>query len=302
MRNFHKVAAVALAIVALSFASTSYAQGTHGGAQITDQAGNITGDKIRSGAVNPTKLSAPVRQHKYVDCLMNAQPSLSAPNGYGDPTGTTADINRAMFGWCGLSAQYNVLVTQTLLGPLLDTTGKGLDISQDQTDDDGVQYVFGSLNTFGAFTKTVGTDAGFCLKVTARVADVSGTDDFDIGWRKNEAFQALVDDYDEAAWINVNLGTLSTETILNNAATVTTVTSSTWLDDATHTVEVCISGRNAYYYYDNVRIQKSIAYTFDAAEVVVPFIYFKQATTSPTKVWLREVEIYDQTEADSRRR
>lgn len=302
MRNFHKFAAAALALVALSFANVSIAQGTHGGAQTTDTAGNITGDKIRSGAVNSTKVSADRRQAKYVDCLMNAQPSLSAPNGYGDPTGVAADINRAMFGWCGLSAQYSVLGTQTLLGPLLDTSGKGLDISQDQTDNDGVQYVFGSLNTLGAFTKTVGTDAGFCLKVTARIADVSGTDDFDIGWRKNEAFQANVDDYDEAAWVNVNLGALVTETILNNAATVTTTTSSTWLDDATHTVEVCISGRKAFYYYDGLPIQKTVAYNFDNAEVVVPFIFFLQATTSPGKVWLKEVEIYNQTEADSRLR
>jgi hypothetical protein len=300
MRTFQKVAAAALAFVALSFASITEAQGQHGGAQNTDTAGVITTRKIYGGAVNPTTLSTGLRQRKYIDCLTNAQPSLSALNGYGDPTGTAADINTARFP-CGLTAQYIVKGTQTLLGPLLDTAGKGLDISQDQTDNDGVEYVFGALNTYGAFTKTVGTDAGFCLRVNMTIADVSGTDDLAIGWRKNETSQANLDDYDEMAVMNTILGVVNTETILNNAATVTTDTTKTWADNANHTVEVCINGRNAYYYFDNVRVQKTVAYAFDNAEVVVPFLFFLQATTSPGKVWLKEVEIYDQDEANSRK-
>jgi hypothetical protein len=301
MRNFQKVAAGLLAVAALTFGSVASAQGQHGGAQNNDTAGNITTDKIHGGAVNPTTLSDGLLNHKYANCDMNSQPSLTAPNGYGDPTGTAADLNRAQFA-CGLTATYSVLGTQTLLGPLLDTSGKGLDISQDQTDNDGVQYVFGANNTLGQFTKVVGTDAGFCFKVTARIADVSGTDDFAIGWRKQEAMQANFDDYDELAAFNNILGVVNTETILNNAATVTTNTTKTWADDATHTEEVCISGRKAYYYFDGVGVQKSVVYNFDNAEVVVPFIYFLQATTSPGKVWLTNVEIYDQDEANSRRR
>lgn len=300
MRTFQKVAAVALAFVALTFTSAALAQGTHGGAQNTDTAGPITGRKIYGGAVNATKLSTAQRQKKYIDCLMNAQPRLSKLDGFTAPTGVAADINVASMP-CGLSWNYIVKGTQTLLGPLLDTTGLGLDISQDQTDNDGVELVFGALNATGNYTKTVGTDAGFCLRVKMKIADVSGTDDLAIGWRKNEASQANFDDYDELASINNILGQVYTETILNNAATVTTTATGTvWLDAAVHTEEVCISGRRAYYYFDGVRIQKTVAYDFDAAEVVVPFIFFLQATTTPGKVWLQEVEIYDQVEADSR--
>lgn len=299
MQKTLKNAFAALFVVASVVALPALAQ-NGSGASNTYANGRVATQHINGGAINPTKLSDGLRNHTYVNCPMNAQPSLSAPNGYGDPTGTTGDINRAMFGWCGLSAQYHVKGTQTLLGPLLDSTGKGLDISQDQTDNDGVEYVFGALNTRGAFTHTVSSSTNVCLRVTARIADVSGTDDFDIGWRKNEAFQANVDDYDEAAWVNVNLGQLQTETILNNAATTTTtVTGSTWADDATHTITTCIVGRKAYYYYDGVPIQRTVTYNFDTGEVIVPFLFFLQATTSPGKVWLTNVEIYDGPEVSA---
>lgn len=292
-KNKLYAAAAVLALLAAPLASGQ------GGASNDGTAGRVDTRHIVGGAVNPTKLSDGLLNGTYAWCRMDHQPSISAPNGYGDPTGTTGDINRALFR-CGLYAQYHVKGTQTLLGPLLDTTGKGLDISQDQTDNDGVEYVFGALNTYGAFVHTVSSSTNVCFRVKAEIADVSGTDDFDIGWRKNEAFQANVDDYDEGAWVNVNLGQLYTETILNNAATTTTtVTGSTWADAATHTVEVCIKGRQAYYYYDGLPVQRTVTYNFDTGEVIQPFLFFLQATTSPGKVFLKEVEIYDASEASA---
>lgn len=289
-----KLKTLIVALAALALVYVSPATSAQGGANNTSTTGRVDTTHLMGGAVNPTKLSDGLLQHTYIYCPMDSQPSLSAPNGYGDPTGITGDLNRAMMGSCGLSWQYHVKGTQTLLGPLLDTTGKGLDVSQDQTDNDGVELMFGANNTLGRYVHTVGATTDACVRITARIADVSGTDDFDIGWRKVEAAQANVDDYDEAAWVNTNLGQLQTETILNNAATTTTtVTGSTWLDDATHTVEVCIKGRRAHYYYDNVEVQKTVAYSFDTGEVITPFLFFLQATTSPGKVWLTKVEIYN---------
>lgn len=290
-----KITFAALLIAVAAIAGPASAQG---GMLNTNPNGRVDTQHLIGGAVNGTKLSDGLLYHTQVYCPTDAQPSLSAPNGYADPTGVAGDTNRAVFPWCSTSAQYHVKGTQTLLGPLLDTAGKGLDISQDQTDNDGIEYVFGSIYSNGQFVHTVSASTNACFRVTARIADVSGTDDFDIGWRKSEAFQANVDDYDEAAWVNVNLGQLQTETILNNAATVTTsVTGSTWLDDATHTVEVCIKGRKAHYYYDNVEVQKTVAYNFDTSEVIEPFLFFLQATTSPGKIWLTKFEIYDGAEA-----
>ena len=46
------------------------------------------------------------------------------------------------------------------------------------------------------------------------IADVSDTDDCAFGFRKVEAYQANIDDYDEMAALNVISGDIKIETIL----------------------------------------------------------------------------------------
>lgn len=245
--------------------------------------------KIESAAINALKLTDEVRYKKYVFERFDHQPALAAPNGYADPTGVAGDINTFV---CrgGLAGKYHVKGTQTLLGPLLDTAGKGLDISQDQTDNDGVEYVFGGNDSLSPFAFTVGTHNGF-VQLKLRIADVSGTDDCALGFRKNEAAQANIDDYDEAAFFNVILGDIKVETILNNAATVTTDTALDWADDATKTLRVELIGRNVVFKVDGTPVSGLPSFSFDAGEVVNPFFFFLQATTSPGKVWWLEAEM-----------
>src|SRR5687768_1555487 len=97
-------------------------------------------------SINPIKLTDEAHEYGYAFYNGRQQPSLSLANGYADPSGTAAALNRAFFpGAFPLVASYSARgAGQTLLGPLLDTTGEGLDISQDQTDDEGVQYTFGA--------------------------------------------------------------------------------------------------------------------------------------------------------------
>jgi hypothetical protein len=248
----------------------------------------VSGKKINDGAINAKKLSEPVRKGHAIYEMMDHQPMVGlTANGYADPT--SAGPNTVVFR-NGLSATYTGLGTQTILGPVFEVT-KGLNISQDQTDDDGVQYTFGALGTLGAWTHTVGTDADKYLKISFEIADVSGTDDCLVGWRKNEAVQANVDDYDEMAAVNVILGDVKVETILNNAATTTTDSTQNWADGETHTIEVRLVGRLVAYYLDGAPLSGIPTYQFDSGEVVVPFFFFLQATTSPGKVWWKYVEI-----------
>jgi hypothetical protein len=248
----------------------------------------VPGRKIENNSINFAKRSLDQQTNRHIFIRGDHQPSLSTTNGYGDPTGVAGNINRAMWRGMGYS-QFAVLGTQTLLGPLLDTTGKGVDLSQDQTDNDGVEHVWGALTTNGPTTFTVGTDNCY-LRMKFRIADVSGTDDCCVGWRKNEAFQANVDDYDEAAFINVILGDIKVETILNNGATITTDTTQDWADDATKTLEVQVRGTAVNYLIDGVVTSVPPAFNFDTGEVIVPFFYFLQATTLPGKLWLLELE------------
>jgi hypothetical protein len=245
--------------------------------------------KQGDASINALKLTDEIRYQKYAFERIDHQPNLFKADGFSDPTGTAADINSFVFRR-GLAGKYIVKGTQTLLGPLLDTTGKGLDISQDQTDNDGVEYVFGSNDSNSPFAFTVGTHNAF-VKLKFRIADVSGTDDCALGFRKVEAAQANLDDYDEAAFINVILGAIKVETILNNAATVTTDTGLTWADDATKTLEVRLIGRRVYFLVEGSPVSGLPAFSFDSGEVVNPFFFFLQATTSPGKVWWLEAEM-----------
>lgn len=267
----------------------------------TEQAGPGIHDRtIKAGTLKARSQSLALKDGSYTFTKFNHQPLLTVAAGYGNPTGVTGDTNYAHFK--RFSAQYHVKGTQTLLGPLMDVD-KGLDISQDQTDNDGVEYVFGShLGASNPFRYVAGTSKPKFVRLKFRIADVSGTDDCALGWRKVEAFQANIDDYDEAAWLNVILGAIKKEVILNNAATVTTTLTPTWADDATHELEVRMIGRKAYFFVDGV--ESATPFTFDSGEVLVPFFFFLQATTSPGKVWWTELEIGDleQVGKDSERR
>lgn len=256
----------------------------------TDQVGPGIHDRsIRAGTLKARTQSAALKDGSYAFQKMNHQPILTVAAGYGNPTGSTGDANYAHFK--RLSAQYHVKGTQTLLGPLMDVD-KGLDISQDQTDNDGVEYLFGAhLGISNPFRYVAGTSKPKFVRLKFTIADVSGTDDCALGWRKVEAFQANIDDYDEAAFLNVIAGAIKREVILNGAATVTTTLTPTWADGATHELEVRMIGRKAYFFVDGA--EAGAPFTFDDAEVLVPFFFFLQATTSPGKVWWTELEIGD---------
>ena len=206
--------------------------------------------------------------------------------GAGAATGTAGDRNIMMTR--AALYEYHIKGTQTILGPV--KTAVGLDISLDQTDNDGVEYTHGILAR-GQTAYTLGTDGAVTFRVKMKIADVSGTDDLLVGFRKAEAYQASVDDYDEMAALNVILGDIKIETILNNAATTTTDTTNDWADAATKTLTVKIAAaRTVTYQIDGAAPLVTAAFTFDSGEVVVPFLFFLQATTSPGIVELIEWE------------
>jgi len=211
-------------------------------------------------------------------------------------TGVAGDRNAMAFGGHGLVPgvvfSTHVKGTQTILAPV--TTVDGLDVgSQDQTADDGIEINLG-INRACPCGFLVGTDAFFVKAYDVVIADVSGTDDFAFGFRKAEANQANVDDYDEMAVINVIAGAIKGETILNNAATVTTDPGVAWADGAKKSLMVtCDVARRVRLYYSAdvafdadlnfspvawTEINAGTAYSFDSGEIVVPFVFFLQDT------------------------
>lgn len=273
-------------------------------------AGFVPGRAHADGTIDARKLKTTNR--KYVFDNFQCKPIAVPLIGYGTPSGTASVINHVYTG--AQILEYSARGTQTLLAPVLEANG--LEISQDQTDNDGVEYTPGVIaRQKGTFT--VGTDAPFFFRVRLKIADVSGTDDLCIGFRKLEAAQANVDDYDEACWLSVNLGDVIVETILNNAATVTTDTLFNAVDGDVVDLKVVVRGRAVSFFVNGFQIGSTInrdgagaaitaqattgapAYNFDSAEVVVPFLFFLQATTSPGKIHLQEWEYgYEAREAE----
>ena len=225
-----------------------------------------------------------VRKYVFTD-----YPRCMAKAGAGAATGTAADIN--LINVNGLEWCYVILGTQTIVGPT--ATATGLSISLDQTDDDGIELRPMILaNSANPDRFVVGTDPAFYASLKFKIADVSGTDDCIFGFRKLEADQAAVDDYDEMAGLNVISGNITIETILNAGATTSTDTTDNWADAATHTLKVMVSAAGVVTYeIDALPPTATAAFTFDDGEVLVPFLFFLHSSDVAGAVELIELEI-----------
>lgn len=199
---------------------------------------------------------------------------LPAVNGV--PTGATGDINTAQNQDAVLN--YAILgAGQTKIVPTYGASGLTLDL--DAADDEGAEYS-APLQTNSSKQFVVGKQE-FSLYAKFSIADVSDTDDCAFGFRKKEAYQANLDDYDEMACLNVIAGDIKIETILNAGATTTTDTTQNWADGETHSLEVYVDINGAVTYkIDGAKPTTTAAFSFDAGEVVVPFAYVLNAAAS----------------------
>ena len=250
---------------------------------VCDVEAMVGGTRVFFGGVNASQ--------KYFQVPYAARPGALRPKGgfclFGSnvtgcqsdgtaASGTNTEVN---FMSCdGFNFEQIVIGTQTIILPVMTTAG--LNISQDvDAADEGWEKTQGiTAGSKAAFT--VGTDGPFHFTVKMKVTDVDGSDDLLVGFRKAEAYQAAVDNYDEMAAFNLNgTGTttkiIQTETIINGAATVTTaLTTSTWADTATHLLTVQVARDGAVtYLVDGVAPAEAVAFSFDVGEVVVPFMY-----------------------------
>ncbi len=200
--------------------------------------------------------------------------------------GTDTAVHAMIFPRTGF--EYQCIGTQTILCPQIVATG--LDISLDATDNEGIQLTQGiTARSRTAFT--VGTDV-FYAKCKFYITDVSDTDDCAFGFRKAEAYQAAIDDYDEMACLNVISGNITIETILNAAATTSTDTTDDWADGEEHTLEVYVDINGAVTYkIDGDAPTVTAAFSFDDAEVVIPFFYMIHAAASTAGVILTDWEV-----------
>ena len=172
---------------------------------------------------------------------------------------------------------------------------KGLIISMDLTDNEGVEL---QLGVMGASSKVfvIGTDPAFYTCATVEIADVSGTDDFHVGFRRPETINATHDDYLDLASIGIstaaNPAAIAIDTIDGNAATVSTDTTDTMADGDSDKFCVYVSAAGVVTYtVDDAAPTTTAAVTLTDGEPYIPYIYYLHATTTPGLVYLSDWEV-----------
>jgi hypothetical protein len=194
----------------------------------------------------------------------------------------------------GLQLMVQNITAQTLVYPQASTSG--LDYSGDSADDAGFAIAMRQHTYKGQLNKnyfTVGTSPAFYFSLKFSIADVTDTDDCIVGFRKVEAVQDGIDDYDEMAGLNVISGNITIETIINGATTVSTDTTDNWADGETHTLKVLVSAAGAVsYQIDGVTPSAlpATAISFDDGENVTPFFQFLHAGATAPGIVLIEWE------------
>lgn len=183
------------------------------------------------------------------------------------------------------------IVGQTVAGGV-DMDAASLDISGDQTDNDGLELFWGGIEGAGGAPFFIGESAAFYTCATVTVADVTGVDDFHIGFRRFELANATFDNYLDVASIGPIAGNVTIETILNNGTTTTTDTTNDLADAGSDTYCVYVSAAGVVTYtIDGLEPLTTAAFTFDDADPVIPFIHLLQTSDLSEEIDLTEWEV-----------
>lgn len=215
-------------------------------------------------------------------------------------SGATGAVNLLAFPGQGVLEMAQLGAGQTLVVPTI--ASDGLDIAGDAADNEGREFSAGLLAINpGVFI--VGTDAAFFARVRYAIDDVSETDDLAIGFRKNGAYTANIDDYTDMAVLNLITGQLTAETILNNAATTSTSLGSSFAvaDNSIVDLMVKVSAAGVVTYEAGHSTTltsdptmsapaAALAFTFDTGDVVTPFLFFLRSSANALTVRLKRFE------------
>lgn len=217
-------------------------------------------------------------------------------------SGTGGEVNLITFP-SGNKLACQIMGTQTIEGAV-DMDAGSLDISGDQTDNDGVECAWGVHGASGgAFV--VGEDAAFFSCIQMMITETDGTDEFHFGFRRANdddtdtgGFNQTFDDYHDLAAFSIitaaNPAALQTSTIAADAATSETDTTQTIADETRFDLCVFVSAAGVTTFYHDLSSSAATAfedlkvptasgtYTFTDAESVVPFVHMLQANADQT--------------------
>ena len=231
------------------------------------------------------KLLETARDDKNIYETFQSQPVIGAFN-MADALAIAAEPASALLlsmntGKAAWEIYYSAIeTTGTAVAKVPTVTAAGLVVPQDANHTDGptaVELTHGTTaRSRAAFT--VGTDADFYMQATIAIADISDLTSMFFGFRKAEAYQADPEGYDEFATFQIGGttdGQFNIWTSLNNGATTKTDTTlADWADAGSYTLKLIVrKNGKVEFYVDGAVPTVTQVYTFDAGEVVVPFIH-----------------------------
>lgn len=209
--------------------------------------------------------------------------------GGGAATGTAGD-NNVLFTQFG-QYEWNVIGTQTILAPSLDSFG--LNLVQDNTSGDGIELCMGQT-ALSPMAFTINEEAAFFLQAVFKVQDVSGTNPLIIGLRKVQAFDATLSNYTDFVSIGI-VGTaakIQLQTQLNTGGVTTTDTTDVATDGSVIQFKIKVSSTGVVTYEYNYEEPTVVAaFQFDSGDIVIPFIRFTEAADITTQASINYLEM-----------
>jgi len=206
----------------------------------------------------------------------------------GAATGATGDLNLLSCEQGFMMEQFIMGAGQTIIKPVMDANG--LLISGDLTATEGFEYNLGAARTNSRCAFTIGTSLAFFLEVELYVADLSGGNPYMIGFRKSEANNAVFANYTDYVGIGINTVTSAVNVTildeLNAGGQTATDTTDAWGGDGTsQTLTVLVSAAGVVTFeVGGVAATAAPVYTFDATDVVVPYIHLIHGAALPGAV------------------
>lgn len=213
---------------------------------------------------------------------------ISAKVGGGAATGTAGDLNvlYTAFG----QYEYNIIGTQTTLAPVIDAFG--LNLTMTGTAGQGIELSMGQT-ALSPMAFTINEDAAFFFQVDVKVQDVSGSNPLIIGFRKVQAFNATLSNYTDFVSIGIvgTAGHIQLQTQLNTGGVTTTDTTQIAVDGAVMQLKIKISSTGVVTYeYNYAEPTVVAAFTFDANDIVIPFLRFTEAADVTTEAAINYLE------------
>lgn len=202
----------------------------------------------------------------------------------------------------------------------VQTAGTGLDIGLDLVNNESVEYVPFGNSAYNPFAYTVGTTQPMLFRAAFNFADVSGTDQFVLGWRKQETYAvptSIAVDGIYTDFFGIGFaGTVASPNPVrvtfdkNNGGTATVAAAGfTWADGKTHIMECRLYGTKVRFFINGTPLGSIVgtdgvggditdqqttshsAATLDSGDVMIPFIFHRYDATSPGAVVLQAVQL-----------